>query len=62
MGGSHGPCGHTGAEQIPELLLDAVPVGSLAGPCLPQRQGEGGAWVFVLPLGSRQPAGALGCL
>lgn len=59
MGGS---CGRTEAEQIPELLLDSVPVGSLAGPCLLQCQGEGGAWVFVLPLGSRQPAGVLGCL
>lgn len=62
MGGSRGRCGHPGAEQSPELLRDAVPVGSLAGPCLLQSQGEGGAWAYMLPLGSRRSAGVLGCL
>lgn len=42
MGGSRGRRGHAGAEQSPELLPDTVPVGSLAGPCLPQSRGEGG--------------------
>lgn len=41
---------------------DAVPLGSPTGSCLPQSQGEGGAWVFVLPLGSRRSAGVPGCL
>lgn len=48
------------AEQSPKLLPDTV--GSLAGSCLLQSQGEGGAWAFVLPLGSQRSAGVLGCL
>lgn len=58
MGGSCGWCSHAGAE----LLPDAVPMGSLAGPCLLWSQGEGGAGAFVLPLGSRPSAGVWGCL
>lgn len=61
-GGSRRWCGHARAEQSPELLPDAVPVGSLAGSCLLQSRGEGGAWAFVLPFGSLQSAGVLGCL